>query len=78
MPPNYYPTLEEPQGTEEVQVRADRKERNERALQAWQNKETRRPEEETRLFKGSTRAEAEKRLMSKLFLSFGKMSKGFS
>ena len=51
LPPNDYKTLEEPQGTEKAQVRAAREAHNERALQACQTEETRRSEQEKRLFK---------------------------
>ena len=75
LPPNDYKTLEEPQGTEKAQVRAAREAHNERALQACQTEETRRSEQEKRLFKGSTSREADKRLKSKLFLSFTELWK---
>ena len=77
LPQNDYPTLEEFQETEAAQVRADREERNERAIQVWQTEETCRSEEEKRLIKASNREEAGKRLKSKLFLSFGKQSQRF-
>ena len=65
-------TLEEPAGTKEAQVRADREARNEDAIRVWREEETRRSDEEKRLFRGSTTGEADKRLTPKMFLPLGK------
>ena len=47
-------------GTEDQQEQAYREARNETAVTTWRAEENRRPEDERRTFKGSTRGEADK------------------
>ena len=74
LPENVYLTLEETHGTEEGQVKKEkereREARNETAVRLWREEESRRLDDEKRLFKVTTREKADKRLKSNLFLSF--------
>ena len=47
------------------------------AITAWREKKNRREEDERRIFKGSTRGDADKRLTSKMFLSLAKQGQQY-
>ena len=53
-------------------MRADRDACNADAIRVWREEETRRSDERKRLFRGSTRGEADKSLKTKIFLSLVK------
>ena len=55
----------------------DRQARNATAITAWRDEENWRIEDERRIFKESTRGDADNRLKSKLFLSLGKQKKRY-
>ena len=65
---NMYPILQEPAGTKEAHVHADREACNADVIQDWREEDTRRSDEEKPFSSGSTGGEADKHLKSKLFL----------